>query len=333
MIEMTCPHCGQALQIADEYAGKAGRCKRCQKAITAPGIDPASAFVPVDVANVEIDADKVVPPRAHIEEGDAGTEAPTLTPQQKGCFGCAAVIGIPMAGLFIYAMISDSTRNSRIEDAMRGQPDYRMTANDLLRIVDVNKFAAQKRYDDKVLELEGTISSVSITTLTHIVYLGPAASPDAPVWCYFDEKWNSRIASLRAGQFVKIRGVASVGIGPTMLERCELSGTNSGHGPSSPDSTSEWHSGGTLHNATVSEWRSATHRNKLATASDWLAATTWKGRLNTPGDIARFKIKSQILTDAVDEVAEDAATVGLLKVKEIAAFIVTAANDLGPDSK
>lgn len=32
-----------------------------------------------------------------------------------------------------------------------------------------------------------------------------------------------------------------------------------------------WYAGGTLHSATITEWRSADHRNKLATAADWAA--------------------------------------------------------------
>lgn len=30
-----------------------------------------------------------------------------------------------------------------------------------------------------------------------------------------------------------------------------------------------WYAGGTLHSATLTEWRNADHRNKLATAADW----------------------------------------------------------------
>lgn len=32
-----------------------------------------------------------------------------------------------------------------------------------------------------------------------------------------------------------------------------------------------WYAGGTLHHATVAEWRISDHRNKLATAADWAA--------------------------------------------------------------
>ena len=39
MIEMSCPHCGQALRIEEKYAGKRGACKHCQKPVTVPLVE------------------------------------------------------------------------------------------------------------------------------------------------------------------------------------------------------------------------------------------------------------------------------------------------------
>ncbi len=33
----------------------------------------------------------------------------------------------------------------------------------------------------------------------------------------------------------------------------------------------EWYEGGTLHTASIPQWKSSTHKNRLATASDWAA--------------------------------------------------------------
>jgi hypothetical protein len=101
--------------------------------------------------------------------------------------------------------------------------------------------------------------------------------------------------------------------------------------PQSPTSNSstEWYSGGNLHKATVGQWRAASYSNKLATASDWLASTKWKGHLNTPTDFGRLKNKATILVSAVDE-ASTADKSGKMSVAEIAAAIMTIANDLGP---
>ncbi len=91
----------------------------------------------------------------------------------------------------------------------------------------------------------------------------------------------------------------------------------------------QWFNGGTLHSATVGQWRRAAYENKLATAGDWLAGTKWKGHLNSLGDFERLKVKAKMLVDAVDKVAAPPYPESLI-VTELSAAIVTMANDLGP---
>src|SRR4051812_3663233 len=40
-IELTCPSCGKNLRLADEHAGKAGRCPACQATFQIPAAGPA----------------------------------------------------------------------------------------------------------------------------------------------------------------------------------------------------------------------------------------------------------------------------------------------------
>ena len=91
----------------------------------------------------------------------------------------------------------------------------------------------------------------------------------------------------------------------------------------------EWYQGGTLHQATYAQWNSASYQNKLATASDWLVATKWKGHLNTPNDFARLKVKAGILARGLDTVTT-AEGAGNLKVNEPVAFILAVSDDLDP---
>ena len=98
---------------------------------------------------------------------------------------------------------------------------------------------------------------------------------------------------------------------------------------STQSSSNQWFRGGTLHNATVSQWKNATYKNKLATAADWLASTVWKGHLNSPNDFDKVKIKSEMLVKAVDKVVAE-TKIESMKVTEIASSIITLSNDLGP---
>ena len=98
---------------------------------------------------------------------------------------------------------------------------------------------------------------------------------------------------------------------------------------SQPITSKQWFRGGSLHNATAAQWKSATYQNKLATAADWLTSTKWKGHLKSPNDFNKIKVKSRVLVNAVDEVVT-VKKIDSLQVNEIAAAIITMSNDLGP---
>ena len=70
----------------------------------------------------------------------------------------------------------------------------------------------------------------------------------------------------------------------------------------------------------------------MATAGDWLAATKWKGHLNSPGDFNRLKIKADMLVNAVDGSinVDNIDEIGTMNITEIATIIISASNDLEP---
>lgn len=91
----------------------------------------------------------------------------------------------------------------------------------------------------------------------------------------------------------------------------------------------DWWTGGRLHNVSLLTWRGSTVENKLATAADWLAATKWKGHINTPADLARIRAAAERLVRAVDLVAAN-PKLDYQNTGEIAAAIIAVANDVGP---
>ena len=94
-------------------------------------------------------------------------------------------------------------------------------------------------------------------------------------------------------------------------------------------SSTQWFQGGNLHSATVAQWKKASYQNKLATASDWLTATKWKGHLNSPGDFDRLKLKAQLLVECVDETVVG-LELGEMRVAEIAVALHHLSNDFSP---
>ena len=90
--------------------------------------------------------------------------------------------------------------------------------------------------------------------------------------------------------------------------------------PATPATAKKWFQKGTLHQAKVSDWKKATTENKLATSADWLAATKWKGALNSPDNFDRIKKQAHLLILCIDKSVEN--SVDTLNVSEVAAAII-----------
>ena len=124
------------------------------------------------------------------------------------------------------------------------------------------------------------------------------------------------------------RGLSLVTLACLLVLGVGSSDTGSSRARSSAP-TDQWFQGGTLNGATHAQWMAAPYRNKLATASDWLAATIWNGHLNTPADFDRLKLSAQRLVRGVDGVASVDGTGGL-QVNQAAASLIAMSNNLGP---
>lgn len=227
MLHVRCPHCGHRLNIDEKFAGQTGSCNKCGNSISVPALaQPVAAPIHnVDSESSAFDeyykAEADAPPRGGVVE-----RFNSLNDTQKGCVGCLAILFVPF--VLIVIMLSnaarhDAQRMERINAAMRSEPDFRVSMVAILLETAQNEYAADQKYDDKVVEILGTVGSVTMSQLNHIVYLGNGQGGQPHIRCDFDEKWNSRLAQLRKGQTVTIRGVASIWLGGTVyLDRCEL---------------------------------------------------------------------------------------------------------------
>ena len=87
---------------------------------------------------------------------------------------------------------------------------------------------------------------------------------------------------------------------------------------SSSSPSKQWFQGGTLQRATIAEWKDATYQNKLATATDFLAATKWSGHLNSLDDFDKLKVKAMMLVMQINQVVEvaqpDSMTIAQISV-------------------
>ena len=76
----------------------------------------------------------------------------------------------------------------------------------------------------------------------------------------------------------------------------------------SPSNNQKWYEGGTLHKSTVSEWKNASYRNKLATSADWVTHMYQSGSFTQEVNdvIIQNSVKSGL--DGIKFVAEKLVT-------------------------
>ena len=126
MIEYTCPHCNNTLQIDDMFAGKVGKCNRCGKNITIPGSTPGSEITTspqvFDTPDLGLDenvfADAPPAPVVFVKD------SPKFTTAQIGLLSCAGCITLPVIGFFgliLLGVIAGSSPD--FQDAVEGMQE------------------------------------------------------------------------------------------------------------------------------------------------------------------------------------------------------------------
>jgi hypothetical protein len=89
---------------------------------------------------------------------------------------------------------------------------------------------------------------------------------------------------------------------------------------STKSQSDEWYVGGTLHKATVSEWKNATERNKLATCADIVASIKKFHNDSYNGDVTSMKRDAIQMMNCIDETVKgNVAENANMKINEIAA--------------
>ncbi|MBX3176025.1 MAG: hypothetical protein KF886_01570 [Candidatus Hydrogenedentes bacterium] len=97
MIQMTCPHCNETLDIPDQYAGQAGACRKCGARIVVPAAANAGpASLPADLASAleaSLSRENQRPRPVVATPGLGDTLQPLLKPAAI-LLGVAAIIAI-----------------------------------------------------------------------------------------------------------------------------------------------------------------------------------------------------------------------------------------------
>ncbi|WP_143594736.1 hypothetical protein [Thioclava sp. DLFJ5-1] len=66
----------------------------------------------------------------------------------------------------------------------------------------------------------------------------------------------------------------------------------------------EWYEGGTLHNASLAQWKAGSYSDKLATAGDWSVTILGEAKVRKIG-FSGVKVIANEIVNCVDEVAKE----------------------------
>jgi len=132
--------------------------------------------------------------------------------------GCLAVFGVLMVIGFIGAIIggdensntstsqsasteATSTQENTKSEPVKKAPALKVTAGQLLAEYEANELAADGKYTGKTAEITGVVNSIEKMMGSSFVTLGSGKEFEIlSVQAFFDEKQESKLASLKKGQ-------------------------------------------------------------------------------------------------------------------------------------
>jgi hypothetical protein len=101
------------------------------------------------------------------------------------------------------------------------KPDYSVTAPALLREYNEQEALANKKYNDKVIEVDGEVLRVEATDSTKKVTMGEWHSLSGVI-CEFSSDQKSRINKIEPGHHIRVKGVCTGMLMDVILVRCVL---------------------------------------------------------------------------------------------------------------
>jgi hypothetical protein len=125
-----------------------------------------------------------------------------------------AVVLFAIAGI-LYALIEF---NKKHIDTSKAKPDFVVTAVTLQKEFEDNEKTASARYINKILEVSGTIASVTAADSSHTNLSLKTGSDMSSVICTFPS--NSSVKEYKTGDNITIRGECSGYLMDVLLNNC-----------------------------------------------------------------------------------------------------------------
>lgn len=132
---------------------------------------------------------------------------------------------IALAGILLVlsaiGIISWNQLNKRHPSTENLKTDYSVTATTLLREYSEQEAAANKKYSDKILEIDGEVLRVEATDSTKKITLGEWYSLTGVI-CEFSPEQKEYVKKIEPGHHIRVKGVCTGMLMDVIMVRCVL---------------------------------------------------------------------------------------------------------------
>ncbi|MCM4167804.1 hypothetical protein KCTC52924_01391 [Arenibacter antarcticus] len=99
--------------------------------------------------------------------------------------------------------------------------DYHLSAQQLIRDYEDFEIESNKKYSERLIEVEGQIHEVSTLRGNMVIALKPANSPSSVI-CHMLPEESEKVLMLKKGQIIKIKGKCTGYLLDVIMVRCIL---------------------------------------------------------------------------------------------------------------
>jgi len=115
-------------------------------------------------------------------------------------------------GIYLY--------NKKPADIRDQNPDFELSATQLVKEFSADEQAASQKYNDRILFIKGKVSEINLNSTTVII---DAADSTAMVTCSFYADESAQLKNLKVGDEIKIKGKCTGKLIDVILNNCRLS--------------------------------------------------------------------------------------------------------------
>jgi hypothetical protein len=132
----------------------------------------------------------------------------------KRYFFIAIILLIVAAGIYGFYLY-----NKKPLDTHEAEPDYQVSAVELVRDFNVKEKAASIRFVDKIVVVTGVVKEIERTSLTLFL---DGADPLSAVSCNFYVTDSSQLSQVRPGDRIAVKGKCTGKLIDVVLNNCTL---------------------------------------------------------------------------------------------------------------